>query len=157
MIRRPPRSTLFPYTTLFRSARARRAPTGWRRRRRRARSPRSQAAPARPRRSSRRYGEAGAGRERLDRRRDRLEHVDASAGRAALVAALAHLVGPRLDLRLAQLRLRLRHPRKGRLRLVDRLLDLRRRDGLVHREPDVDEVVATQLLADVLLEPAVDG
>src|SRR2546430_8969751 len=26
MIRRPPRSTLFPYTTLFRSGRARRAP-----------------------------------------------------------------------------------------------------------------------------------
>src|SRR3712207_8526652 len=26
MIRRPPRSTLFPYTTLFRSARARRGP-----------------------------------------------------------------------------------------------------------------------------------
>src|SRR5256712_9971052 len=26
MIRRPPRSTLFPYTTLFRSVRARRAP-----------------------------------------------------------------------------------------------------------------------------------
>src|SRR2546430_13685503 len=26
MIRRPPRSTLFPYTTLFRSARARKAP-----------------------------------------------------------------------------------------------------------------------------------
>src|SRR5215207_11322112 len=29
MIRRPPRSTLFPYTTLFRSPRAR--PSGWRR------------------------------------------------------------------------------------------------------------------------------
>src|SRR5689334_23662219 len=28
MIRRPPRSTLFPYTTLFRSSRARRAPSG---------------------------------------------------------------------------------------------------------------------------------
>src|SRR3712207_7428228 len=27
MIRRPPRSTLFPYTTLFRSSRARRRPT----------------------------------------------------------------------------------------------------------------------------------
>src|SRR2546429_6023559 len=28
MIRRPPRSTLFPYTTLFRSGRARLVPTG---------------------------------------------------------------------------------------------------------------------------------
>src|SRR3712207_7211364 len=28
MIRRPPRSTLFPYTTLFRSGRLARAPTG---------------------------------------------------------------------------------------------------------------------------------
>src|SRR6202012_6208219 len=28
MIRRPPRSTLFPYTTLFRSGRRRRAPAG---------------------------------------------------------------------------------------------------------------------------------
>src|SRR2546429_9448941 len=34
MIRRPPRSTLFPYTTLFRSEknRAERSPFGWRRR-----------------------------------------------------------------------------------------------------------------------------
>src|SRR2546427_4780775 len=30
MIRRPPRSTLFPYTTLFRSAAACRAPQRWR-------------------------------------------------------------------------------------------------------------------------------
>src|SRR6476660_10092967 len=30
MIRRPPRSTLFPYTTLFRSARCRRGPAGQR-------------------------------------------------------------------------------------------------------------------------------
>src|SRR5258708_27559029 len=29
MIRRPPRSTLFPYTTLFRSTRVRRATTGF--------------------------------------------------------------------------------------------------------------------------------
>src|SRR3989449_10964451 len=29
MIRRPPRSTLFPYTTLFRSEQARSAPLGW--------------------------------------------------------------------------------------------------------------------------------
>src|SRR5437016_11790455 len=36
MIRRPPRSTLFPYTTLFRSQlRHRLAPAGWRRRSRR--------------------------------------------------------------------------------------------------------------------------
>src|SRR5260370_26096572 len=36
MIRRPPRSTLFPYTTLFRSATCRRRPTsrGWSRRNR---------------------------------------------------------------------------------------------------------------------------
>src|SRR5438105_5747580 len=32
MIRRPPRSTLFPYTTLFRSPRARRALSPWSRR-----------------------------------------------------------------------------------------------------------------------------
>src|SRR5437764_10244137 len=32
MIRRPPRSTLFPYTTLFRSAGARRTPDPWRHR-----------------------------------------------------------------------------------------------------------------------------
>src|SRR3712207_7923711 len=36
MIRRPPRSTLFPYTTLFRSHRRRAAATRRRRRRRRA-------------------------------------------------------------------------------------------------------------------------
>src|SRR5256885_6113582 len=30
MIRRPPRSTLFPYTTLFRSRRTSSSPTGWR-------------------------------------------------------------------------------------------------------------------------------
>src|SRR2546430_6982444 len=29
MIRRPPRSTLFPYTTLFRSTRTRRGDSGW--------------------------------------------------------------------------------------------------------------------------------
>src|SRR5438477_8102134 len=38
MIRRPPRSTLFPYTTLFRSASVR-SGTGWRRTRRPARAP----------------------------------------------------------------------------------------------------------------------
>src|SRR2546430_5181698 len=36
MIRRPPRSTLFPYTTLFRSAHARGSPHLWRRRRARS-------------------------------------------------------------------------------------------------------------------------
>src|SRR3712207_8520940 len=30
MIRRPPRSTLFPYTTLFRSRRGKRCSAGWR-------------------------------------------------------------------------------------------------------------------------------
>src|SRR5204863_2942331 len=44
MIRRPPRSTLFPYTTLFRSSRARRRP---RRARTRTRSSRSRLAAAR--------------------------------------------------------------------------------------------------------------
>src|SRR2546429_5765458 len=55
MIRRPPRSTLFPYTTLFRSLRgggvARRVP----RRRRRARP---ESAPGCPRRARTRPGEA---------------------------------------------------------------------------------------------------
>src|SRR5229473_6107661 len=47
MIRRPPRSTLFPYTTLFRSrAAAAGRPPGWRRAGRRA-SPRVRIAPAR--------------------------------------------------------------------------------------------------------------
>src|SRR2546429_5989191 len=45
MIRRPPRSTLFPYTPLFRSGRAGPAPAPRRARRRRAR-PRSEPAPA---------------------------------------------------------------------------------------------------------------
>src|SRR5437667_3481516 len=45
MIRRPPRSTLFPYTTLFRSRTAARAPCPWRggrRGRRGGRRPRSE-------------------------------------------------------------------------------------------------------------------
>src|SRR3712207_8345841 len=55
MIRRPPRSTLFPYTTLFRSARAARPRRGGRARRRRGRvaaHPRGAARP--PRRLARR-------------------------------------------------------------------------------------------------------
>src|SRR3712207_7514067 len=52
MIRRPPRSTLFPYTTLFRSAPGpRRGPAlgpGERQRRRRPAHPRGRGAPARP-------------------------------------------------------------------------------------------------------------
>src|SRR6266436_7364902 len=57
MIRRPPRSTLFPYTTLFRSgARHASAPAGRgdprRRRRRRALSPPSAPLPSRPDRKS---------------------------------------------------------------------------------------------------------
>src|SRR2546430_9858085 len=49
MIRRPPRSTLFPYTTLFRSARIGRRARGSRRRDRRTapRTERSRAVPAR--------------------------------------------------------------------------------------------------------------
>src|SRR2546429_2234766 len=47
MIRRPPRSTLFPYTTLFRSPPPRTWPTAARRRRRPAGPP--AAGPARPR------------------------------------------------------------------------------------------------------------
>src|SRR5687767_16013828 len=38
MIRRPPRSTLFPYTTLFRSSGSTRRPSRWRRRAPRPRS-----------------------------------------------------------------------------------------------------------------------
>src|SRR5438270_4018800 len=58
MIRRPPRSTLFPYTTLFRSPPVHRAPSGrfWPPPRRRRfpsplPTPRGQADPARPARS----------------------------------------------------------------------------------------------------------
>src|SRR2546430_5109549 len=49
MIRRPPRSTLFPYTTLFRSSTDRTVPRSTRRPRRR--NPRSRRLPASARRS----------------------------------------------------------------------------------------------------------
>src|SRR2546422_1839634 len=52
MIRRPPRSTLFPYTTLFRSLRARAKAVG------RRRHPHRRRAPARDRRGRRRRGTA---------------------------------------------------------------------------------------------------
>src|SRR2546422_7847564 len=51
MIRRPPRSTLFPYTTLFRSGeeeRRRRRRGGGEERNRRERAPRAQAHPTQP-------------------------------------------------------------------------------------------------------------
>src|SRR3712207_7580281 len=82
MIRRPPRSTLFPYTTLFRSCRAAR----WRRLRelRRGRRP----AAALPRR---RPGHTGlvAAAERLQRRRPRSEeHTSELQSRQYLVCRL---------------------------------------------------------------------
>src|SRR5690349_23079329 len=54
MIRRPPRSTLFPYTTLFRSSSSRRPPRTRRARaRERPRSRRLRTRPARDRKSTR--------------------------------------------------------------------------------------------------------
>src|SRR3712207_8647758 len=50
MIRRPPRSTLFPYTTLFRSTPPGRPPRRWTRRRR---GPGGRRAPRRDRKSTR--------------------------------------------------------------------------------------------------------
>src|SRR2546429_7214736 len=52
MIRRPPRSTLFPYTTLFRSRAGHRAPTTWAG----CPAPRPPAAPARARGAGRNPG-----------------------------------------------------------------------------------------------------
>src|SRR3712207_8788676 len=60
MIRRPPRSTLFPYTTLFRSGRA---------------------AAADPRRR----GEAHGGRLQVEERGDRLVPVEARAGAVSVL------------------------------------------------------------------------
>src|SRR5690349_23710822 len=64
MIRRPPRSTLFPYTTLFRSWRARRCRT--------SRSPRSGAASrsSRPRATSTRSARSEEHTSELQSRRD---------------------------------------------------------------------------------------
>src|SRR3712207_7391980 len=59
MIRRPPRSTLFPYTTLFRSR------------------------PALPERN---HAERGERRERRDRGRRDVERVDRARGKEALLA-----------------------------------------------------------------------
>src|SRR5436853_4740163 len=59
MIRRPPRSTLFPYTTLFRSSRP--APAGARRRRGGPRRPRSLVAPRRLDRKSTRLNSSHLG------------------------------------------------------------------------------------------------
>src|SRR2546422_4367545 len=74
MIRRPPRSTLFPYTTLFRSrggpARRARAPTARRRARRRDQCRERPAGSARDERVDPRYGQRGtpdAPRPRRDR------------------------------------------------------------------------------------------
>src|SRR5687768_3090152 len=93
MIRRPPRSTLFPYTTLFRSPRARPVPSG-----RRAWSGRDRA---------RRAALPGASSRR--RRRDRCSgaRCPRSAGREA---------GPTLSPSALAGRRRQRRPRTGRAR-----------------------------------------
>src|SRR3712207_7426943 len=65
MIRRPPRSTLFPYTTLFRSRRSGRA-----------------AGPAPPARSRRRGSRAWAARSGSARRRQARRRLDEAIGEA---------------------------------------------------------------------------
>src|SRR3712207_8348725 len=84
MIRRPPRSTLFPYTTLFRSSgRARPPPpTTGRARRRAAR------ATADPRRGPRRCGRRGAPRLRRTSRPRSEEHTSELQSRQYLVCRL---------------------------------------------------------------------
>src|SRR3712207_8401895 len=62
MIRRPPRSTLFPYTTLFRSVRDRRDAADRAARRRRPRSPGDHHVPAARRGRARHAVRAGRGR-----------------------------------------------------------------------------------------------
>src|SRR3712207_7438959 len=81
MIRRPPRSTLFPYTTLFRSARARRC------RRRRRRRRRSRRSCRRPRGTAARGGAAPRSwRPRRSRRSE--EHTSELQSRQYLVCRL---------------------------------------------------------------------
>src|SRR2546430_10090109 len=72
MIRRPPRSTLFPYTTLFRSARAAVGAVEEKRARSQVESPHARIHPA-PSRSGRRRDAGGwADRPRADRKSTRL-------------------------------------------------------------------------------------
>src|SRR3712207_7505180 len=78
MIRRPPRSTLFPYTTLFRSARVRRGD-----RRRRRTEPGSVGGRHQPRRHARR----GRGARGVVRRRSE-EHTSELQSRQYLVCRL---------------------------------------------------------------------
>src|SRR3712207_7195283 len=82
MIRRPPRSTLFPYTTLFRSTRG----TGWSPARRRRRPP------PRTRTGSRRRRTAGSAAARSRRRSQRgqrsEEHTSELQSRQYLVCRL---------------------------------------------------------------------
>src|SRR2546430_15946572 len=111
MIRRPPRSTLFPYTTLFRSAHRHdstggerwpeaRAPAGSIRRRRRRRGGRDRyRAPSEPRGARARVAQRGAGRLRVGAAmRDRyirqaiLPEVGAE-GQTRLASASAVVVG----------------------------------------------------------------
>src|SRR3712207_7479860 len=81
MIRRPPRSTLFPYTTLFRSS-ADRGDREAGHQGRREGLPRAEGRPGRP------HG-AGAGRQRRDRRRPRSEeHTSELQSRQYLVCRL---------------------------------------------------------------------
>src|SRR3712207_8351426 len=93
MIRRPPRSTLFPYTTLFRSLRmAGELRPGVRRRRRRRGGPgRLGDVPRRGRRSDRRRGRGRRGRERVTARTAALrseEHTSELQSRQYLVCRL---------------------------------------------------------------------
>src|SRR3712207_6870205 len=92
MIRRPPRSTLFPYTTLFRSGRSRpvRRATGGRRRGRAAASRGGGAAP----RVTRRTGRAGRRRFHRDRKGTRLNSSHANISYAVFRLQKKTLFGP---------------------------------------------------------------
>src|SRR3712207_8789661 len=80
MIRRPPRSTLFPYTTLFRSAQAVRPPDRL--------VPVAQAPPGRPRHRARVLPPARLRRRRARRRRRSEEHTSELQSRQYLVCRL---------------------------------------------------------------------
>src|SRR2546425_7219297 len=69
MIRRPPRSTLFPYTTLFRSLELERRRDGHRRERRRL------ARPLRPRHAGRESSVAQRGRQRSEEHTSELQSL----------------------------------------------------------------------------------
>src|SRR3989449_9752169 len=112
MIRRPPRSTLFPYTTLFRSHGAR--PGGARSRRPATRSPGGCVAVAPPDRATVRPGELGADRSPLGplggaldqaraarrpatglgrRSRSQVEHVDRRSRHSGAISAVVGRAG----------------------------------------------------------------